>query len=362
MTSIAYFITPHGYGHAARAAGIMAALQSNDATVRFEIFTSVPKIFFETSLNAPVGYHALMTDVGLVQDTPTQEDIPATLHALEKMYPFDERMLSALAETTRQLRCELVICDIAPLGIAVAKRAGISSLLVENFRWDWIYENYQQFDSRFTYYSDHLRSIFESADHLIQTEPLCVRHNAHLVLPPICRLPRTPKADVRAALGIQPGEKAIYVSMGGSQWDISFLNDLQKSEHIFLVSGGNLPPQRQGNVIILDFNSYMPDLLAACDAVISKAGYSTLAEVYYAGMPIGYISRQHFQESPVLEEFIGSHMQGIKIEEADFYSGAFLRHVDELLALPHIQRDASTNGANTAAAFIAELLRNHSSS
>lgn len=100
----------------------------------------------------------------------------------------------------------------------------------------------------------------------------------------------------------------------------------------------------------------MPDVLAACDAVISKTGYSTLAEVYYAGIPFGYINRQHFQESQILEEYIRSDMQGLEITEADFYSGELIHHVDELLSLPRMNRDNTPNGAYVAARFINDML------
>jgi hypothetical protein len=47
---IAFFISPHGYGHAARAAGIMEALSGLDPLIRFELFTMVPRWFFADSL------------------------------------------------------------------------------------------------------------------------------------------------------------------------------------------------------------------------------------------------------------------------------------------------------------------------
>ncbi len=52
---IAYFVTPHGYGHASRAAAVMAALLELDASIRFEIFTQVPAWFFESSLGESFG-------------------------------------------------------------------------------------------------------------------------------------------------------------------------------------------------------------------------------------------------------------------------------------------------------------------
>ena len=79
---IAYFISPHGYGHAARAAGVMAALAELDPAVRFEIFTLVPDWFFSVSLSTPFGYHAHLTDIGMAQETALQENVPETVRRL----------------------------------------------------------------------------------------------------------------------------------------------------------------------------------------------------------------------------------------------------------------------------------------
>jgi len=79
--------------------------------------------------------------------------------------------------------------------------------------------------------------------------------------------------------------------------------------------------------------------------------------VYYAGIPFGYIIRQHFQESQILELYIRSEMQGMKITESDFYSGEFIRYVDELLSLPSVKRDGQANGAYQAARFIVDTVQ-----
>src|SRR5512136_2407451 len=46
---IACFISPHGYGHAARAAAVMEAFHYHDPEKEFEIFASVPEWFFRHS-------------------------------------------------------------------------------------------------------------------------------------------------------------------------------------------------------------------------------------------------------------------------------------------------------------------------
>ena len=139
---VAWFISPHGFGHAARAAAVMEALRKKRPRIEFEIFTRVPEWFFEDSLTGPFNYHPLVTDVGLVQETALREDAARTLERLDQFLPFEPILVERLAREVRQLECRCVICDIAPLGIAVAHQAGIPSVLVENFTWDWIYETH----------------------------------------------------------------------------------------------------------------------------------------------------------------------------------------------------------------------------
>jgi len=42
MPTLAYFITPHGFGHAARACAVMAAAQQRIPNLLSEIFTRSP--------------------------------------------------------------------------------------------------------------------------------------------------------------------------------------------------------------------------------------------------------------------------------------------------------------------------------
>lgn len=85
---IAYFISPHGLGHAARAAAVMDALCDLEPDIAFEIFTLVPEGFFIDSLPGVFQYHPVLTDVGLVQKTPLKADLPATLNRLNQFLPF----------------------------------------------------------------------------------------------------------------------------------------------------------------------------------------------------------------------------------------------------------------------------------
>lgn len=355
---IAYFISPHGYGHAARACAVIEAIRRNDFSVCFELYTTVPQWFFEASLGRSFGYHELLTDVGMVQKNSLVEDLPATVLSLDKMLPFDDVLINSLSDKLRALSCDLIICDISALGIAVAGKADIPSLLIENFTWDWIYERYECRDTGLMKHAGYLKGLFDRADYHIQTEPVCKPGRADLMTGPICRGIRNKASDVRKELGISEGEKAIIITMGGIAWDYTFLDQLGRCrEFTFVIPGGSDLRERRGNLILLPRRSdfYHPDLVNACDVLIGKAGYSTIAETWQAGIPFGYVSRRGFPESEVLEAYIESHMHCMRISEDEFMNCNWISGLSDLLSWPRIERDGNIYSDETAR-FILKLL------
>lgn len=356
---IACFISPHGYGHAARAAAVMDALHHLDPERGFEIFTTVPERFFRRSLSGAFTYHPLLTDIGLVQETSLIVDLPQTVARLDSFLPFDERKISELAHCVLERRCRLILCDISAMGILVAQHAGIPSVLMENFTWDWIYEPYAAQYTGLRAPLSYLGELFRRADVHIQTQPACCPADVHLTTSPVSRKARTPREETRERLGIRPEAFVTTITMGGIRENYPFLDRLQKLEPlVFLIPGAGAGLNKSGNLILLPHDSeyFHPDLVTASDALIGKVGYSTVAEVYWAGIPFGYIERRAFRESPTLESFIKSQMKGLAIEERDFYEGSFLSRLPQLLAMPRMERQPP-NGAEQAADFISRLMQ-----
>jgi hypothetical protein len=355
---IAYFISPHGFGHAARAAAVMAAMRELDPTIRFEIFTRVPPWFFESSLGDAFNYHSLLTDIGLVQIDSLAEDLPETLRRLSDFLPFDSVKIKNLAELVNQLGCQLILCDIAPMGLAVANEAGLPGVLVENFTWDWIYQGYERYERRIGQYVTYLQELFKSADYHIQTEPICDYREADLTTAPVSRKVQTPAQQLRQKLGLPDQAKMVLITMGGNRWDYTFLEKLKSEGGVyFFVPGPSEQIEFHGNLLLLPHHSefFHPDLVNACDALIGKVGYSTVAEVYHAGVPFAYIARPKFRESQSLVAYIENQMNGVQITETQFQNGDWLSLLPHLLALPRIQRH-TPNGADQVADFIGKLL------
>jgi hypothetical protein len=358
--AIAYFISPHGLGHAARAAAVMAAVHRLAPAVHFHIFTTVPQWFFDDCLTGSFTRQPLNTDVGLVQASPLEENLPATIKALDAFYPLDEQRLGAAAAKIKQLGCRLVACDIAPMGIAAARRAGLPSVLVENFTWDWIYAGYPEYAHRFAAHIDYLQKLFSEATYHIQATPVCAPGDAHLTVAPVSRPPRLSVDHTRRQIGVPGDRKLVVFTLGGMAASAGRLNlDTLPGDIFLVVPGGDDRAERAGFTLRLPLRSgvYHPDLVRAADAVIGKAGYSTIAEVYQADVPFGCVSRAGFREAPVLEAFAGQALRSLIVPAPALGDGSWTRLLPALAALPPTGANRDNGADEIAGFFLAQLDR-----
>jgi UDP:flavonoid glycosyltransferase YjiC (YdhE family) len=336
----------------------MGALLELDPALAFDIFTETPRWFFEDSLENHFSLHSLLTDIGLVQESPLRIHLTETQYRLDHFFPLAPSTVAELASHLRKSGCSLVLCDIAPMGILAAKEAGIPSVLVENFTWDWIYEAYVNEMTGLIPHIRYLKTLFSMADVHIQAEPVCERRPVDLTTPPVSRKPRKAPAEIRKALALPADARAVLITMGGISASYPYLRDLEKRVDVFfIIPGASGDVRAHGNLILLPHHSplFHPDLVQASDAVVGKAGYSTIAEVFHAGVPFGYIVRPDFRESSFLASFIQQEMEGICIQEEDFNSAAWVSRLDDLLALPR-SIPSVPNGASEIARFLSRLL------
>ncbi len=365
-SKIACFVSSHGFGHSARVAAVIESAQTRYRGLRFEVFTGAPDWFFADSITDPPQIHRQVVDFGLVQRNALEEDLAASIEQLRSWVPPPADRVRELARRLRASEVELVLCDIAPLGILAAREAGIPSVLQENFTWDFIYAGYRDTEPVIGELADHLAEVFAAADHRIQAEPSCQAAPGAVAVPPISRRPRSSREAIRQELGlISPGEPEapmVLLTMGGIPWSFEDLATSLAEAQVpgrpwLVIPGGADEPTRRGRTLCLPHRSrwYHPDLIHAADAVVGKLGYSTVAEVAAAGVPFAYIPRDRFPESPPLEAWVEARLPSLRISAARFLSGEWLRDLGVLLALGPAKnaaaapRSSQPNGADLAA-------------
>ncbi len=112
------------------------------------------------------------------------------------------------------------------------------------------------------------------------------------------------------------------------------------------------------NILLLPANSdhYHPDLINAADAVIGKAGYSTIAEIYHSQVRFGYFVREDYPEMQALVNFLQHNTDGFSLSARDYMSGDWLSELENLLAVQPLCRQPTVNGNLQVAQLISEQL------
>lgn len=353
---LVWFVSPHGFGHAARASAIIAASWARRPDLRHHVFTSVSRGFFRDSLpGVPVDFHRLECDIGMVQKDPFEEDIGRTIRALDRLPLKAGPELDAVISDVAATGCRLVISDISPLGLLVADRLECPGILVENFTWDWIYRAYG--DRRLDGYGAEMQRIFSTAALRIQVEPVCRFADDARQVAPVSRDPRSSRSDLRRELGIPTHERMVLVSLGGVE-SASLRRLRQEMPTATLVAPAKRPDIEVGRGVVripITGGPYHPDLVAASDLVIGKLGYSTVAEVYQAGNAFAFLRRPRFPESRILERFVGAHLPSEALPE-DWLENPMAPSLLEELLTRSRPTGVRPNGAGQAADLILDLL------
>lgn len=360
--NIAYFISSHGFGHASRAIAIMEALSEKDPDIHFDVYTGTQEWLFRDAGLRNFTFHPGAVDVGLVQLTPMEHDLPRSVETIRNYLNSIPERSEFLASELLKNETDAVICDISPLGIISGKKAGLSVFLFENFTWDWIYELYEEECPEFREIDARLKEIFVQADYRMQSEPLCdPLPTADILIPPVSRKPHHTAAEFRKSLNIPDSHHIGLISMGGIPENLEFaVNSHIPDELTLLLPGTFGKTEKIGNKILLPHHSeyYHPDMVRAADFVIGKAGYSTIAEVCNAGAAYGFISRPNFRESDVTADFLRQRPNTLEINQDRFESFTLDEEIKTLLTLGKIAPQP-INGANITADFIIEKMIRH---
>jgi len=247
-----------------------------------------------------------------------------------------------------------VLADISPLGLSAAQRAGLPSVLIENFTWDWIYTRIDGPDEIHVH-GQEMIPIFAAADLRIQTSPVCDRLKTAVQVGPVSRSPRTSRTGVRRRLGIPQDDPVVLASMGGLGWNYPPLEKrVGRHSPWIIVPGGADIELRRGRILLLPFQSahFHPDLVRAADVVVGKLGYSTVAEAWRVGTALVYVERPRFPESPVLARFVDQHLASVALDRRDFETGAWESAVHEVVGAGRRTLSGSDGATEAAAAIL----------
>ncbi len=358
MAHIAVYITGHGFGHATRMTAVIGALAERVPTLTASIISTVPEWLFRLNLSVPFRLRARALDVGVVQRDCIRLDAPGTLALCARALERQDTVIEEEAATLRREDVDLVLADIPPAAFPIARRAGIPSVGISNFSWDWIYADYVRNHPAYAPLLDQIRGAYGQADLFLRLpfHGPCDAFPVIRDIPMVARRSTRSRADVRKKLALADSRPVILLSFGGFDLEgLDFGRVGRLDEYLFLTTQPLPHPVENVRRVALDGLRY-EDLVAQADAVITKPGYGIVSDCLVNRTPVLYTSRGQFAEYAclvaALERFGVSHF----IENADLLSGNWRCALETLLAQPRTWPDLPADGACVAADFLEAFL------
>jgi len=358
---IRYYMSGHGLGHASRSCQILSNLKDIAPELDVEVSSPAQRWFLDNMLKETPLISTRTWDIGVIQYDSLQLDLPATVVTAKSLYRQRDQLLESEAAELKSTGVSLVVCDIPPLPLAAAERAGIPSVAIGNFDWEWIYRGLAagqpEHASDLLELAEHCASDYRRATLMLRlpmASPCSAFPNREDV-PLVARHARRPKAQTRKRLGIGADKKIALLSFGGfgiQQLDLAPLASLDDwafiCEQELDLALPNLFRLQTG-----DF--YYPDLVAASDVVITKPGYGIVSEAIANRSAVLYTPRGNFPEEQLLITGLKRHTRCREISNEQLRRGDLQKPLEELLAAPPCKATIATNGAEVVAARLAAL-------
>ena len=340
------------------------------ADVRVVVKTSAPLRLFERTLAGRCELVSLECDAGMVQIDSLHVDTAASVERAVRFQQQFPILAATEAAFLRQSGACVAIGDIPPLASAAARSAGIPSLALGNFTWDWIYDGYSH--SGAGALARELRSAYQSTTVALRLPMAGGFDGLSAVtrdIPFIARRSRRGQDDVRVALGLPPrseGKPLVLMSFGGygvARLDTAALAELTG----YTIATTDLPVRDNaiapapGLLHISEQDLYRSgmryeDLVRGADVVVTKPGYGIISEAIANDCALLYTSRGHFVEYDVLVREMPRYLRAGFIEQEDLLGGNWSAALQKLLNQPAAPERPPLNGAEVAAGEILRLI------
>lgn len=339
---LAVYVSGHGYGHGTRTAEVLRAVREREARLPITVSTSAPGFLFEGVVPPPLTLRRVDCDFGLMQKDALVIDEAATAAAWRAFSTGWRALVAAEVTWLRAAGARLVLGDIPPLAFAAAAEAGLESVALANFSWDWIYGHLAPREPALSAAAGQAREAYSRADLLLRL-PFAGDLSAFSRIedvPLVARRPALEKAEARLRLGLD-ARPAVLLSFGGvglPGLDPAAFAGL--GAYQLLQTGPSVDGPRPPNLRPLDGAALSAaglsyaDLVGAVDVVVTKPGYGIVTDCIGARTRLVYTDRGDFPEYPVMVAEMPRYLPAVFASNQDVRGGRIAEALEGVMRLP----------------------------
>ena len=357
LSSILYYITGHGYGHAVRSHQVIRALADARPQLRIHVRTTAPEWLFH-NVPTPLQYSRQAIDAGIIQRDSLCMEIGETLAACRAIDDGAKDIIRRELGFIRSNEINLIIGDTPPLCFEIAAQAGIPSVSITNFTWDVIYRAYIDEYPGFRALIEQITAFYGRTTLALTLPYPCdtSMFPRKQAIPWVARESSLTKAEARRKFNLPEIATIVLLSFGGLGLEHLPLAKLNGQREFFFVSTDK-SRKLDGNLLILpDTQSQYEDLVRAVDVIVTKPGYGIVADVLAHRVPILFTDRGNFPEYPRLVEALNDCATAEFIPQDELLAGNLAVHLQRLLSKAPNWPRVELSGAQVAAEKILTML------
>jgi hypothetical protein len=366
VPSVFFYISGHGFGHTVRQIAVINALGAQRPDLEIVVRTAAPRRLFDQSVRVPITFLEGPNDTGVVQIDSVRLDERATIALAAEFYATLPERATNEATILHAHDARLVISDAPPLACAAATAAGIPSVVVSNFTWDWIYEGYEKELDAAPGLLDGIRRVYAQASEGWRL-PL---HGGFATVPHVLDMPFVARharadrsaTDVKRELSLPLTRPLALVSFGGYGVSGLQVDEMDCLDEVDLVM--TAPASEIGSIVgpvhrVVEEDIYSRglryvDLVAAVDVVVTKPGYGIIADCVANRTAMLYTSRGRFVEYDVMVAEMPKFLRCEYIDLDSFLAGRWRGALRRLMKQPPPPENPRTDGAEVVANLIVE--------
>ena len=332
--NIIFYISGHGFGHSTRMKAVIDTLCESYENVNVFVRSNAPEWLFTE--NKKVFFEHVFIDTGTFQHDFIHLDKEKSLIEYDKLMNNRKKLIEEELSFIAEQKIDLIVGDIPPAAFYIANDARIPSIGISNFSWDWIFEPYLNDYPEYDYIIQDIKKGYGYCGLLLKL-PFAGDFSAFnnvVDIPLIVRPHRISPDIIRGKLGLKDEPRPVILcSFGGFKVkNFNMTETFMRHDDFFFIAFGE-KSVKEKNYIILPFQNELdhPSLVNFADMVLSKLGYSTVAECVSTGTPLMYLPREDFVEFPMLEKGIKQLIPSHCISYDDFFGGLWQNHLDTFL-------------------------------
>lgn len=361
MPHLVVSISANGFGHVAQTAPVLNLLHERKQQLHITVRSAVPAEHLRSRIHVPFTHLPDNSDFGMLMSSALDVRVADSCDAYKRFHATWEERVAAEARMLRDLKADFVFSNVAYLPLAGAQRAGIPNAALCSLNWAGIYRHYCGDDA----IAAQIQECYANADAFLRATPGMKMEGLPNLVPvaPIATVGKNRRDELNRRLRLAPDGKLVLVSMGGiaSRLPIERWPRIDGVRWLVQKSWQAVHP----DAIVLETlqtKNFCPgtrmgfnDLLASSDTLICKPGYGSFVEAACSRLPVLYVNRPDWPESPALISWLQQYGLCREVSRDALERGEIAEVLEELWNAPRPE-PVIPEGVKQAADWLAERL------